>query len=73
MVIINRALQRNNHFLDILDNFLDNTEIVSSFSNPLQYANLKEILIQKVNQKIEEKKREMESQINNRIQKKLNI
>lgn len=63
MVIVNRALNRNNHYLDILDNFLDNTEIVSSFSNPLQYEKLKEILIQKAKQKIEETKKEAELKI----------
>ena len=68
MVIMNRILKRNNHYLDILDNFLDNTEIVSSFANPLQYANLKEILIQKAKQKIEQTQAEAEHKILSKIE-----
>jgi hypothetical protein len=54
MVIVNRALKRNNHYLDILDNFLDNTDIVQSFVNPLQYENIKQKLIERAKLKIQE-------------------
>jgi hypothetical protein len=54
MVIVNRSLKRNNHYLDILDNFLDNTDIVQSFVNPLQYENIKQKLIERAKIKIQE-------------------
>jgi len=56
MVIVNRSLKRNNHYLDILDNFLDNTDIVPSFVNPLQYENIKQKLIERAKLKIQEAK-----------------